>query len=38
MSNTKDDVDIEKLYGQECFLSKDDFVKAFKVDENRSFF
>ncbi len=34
MSEIKDDVNIEKLYGQECILSKDDFVKKYSIKEN----
>lgn len=34
MTNTKEEVNIEKLYGQQCILSKDDFIKKYKVNEN----
>ena len=34
MQNVKEEVPVEKLYGQECILPKDDFMKKFHVDEN----
>lgn len=34
MSNTKDDVNISKLYGQECLLSKKDFMNNYHINEN----
>ena len=30
MANTRDEVNISKLYGQECLLSKKDFIE--KID------
>ena len=33
MANMKEDVDIESLYGQECILPKDDFIKKYHVVE-----
>lgn len=32
--NQKEEVNIEKLYGKECTLSKEDFIKTFNVNEN----
>lgn len=34
MQNTKDEVNVSKLYGQECLLPKDDFIKQYKIKEN----
>ncbi len=34
MSNAKEEVNICKLYDQECLLSKDDFIKKYKIKEN----
>lgn len=34
MSNTKEEVDISKLYGEQCTLSKDEFIKNFNVNPN----
>ena len=34
MSTTKDDVSISKMYGQECLLSKKDFIKKYQIKEN----
>ncbi len=34
MSNTKEEVNVSKLYGQECLLSKNDFMKKFQIKEN----
>ena len=33
MTNTKEDVNVAKLYGKECTLSKEDFIKEYKVSE-----
>lgn len=33
MVNTKEEVNIEKLYGQECILPKEDFVKKYNINE-----
>lgn len=38
MANTKEEVNISKMYGQECILPKDEFIKKYKVTEKRSFF
>ena len=32
--NPKDDVDVYKLYGQECTLSKEDFIKKYNININ----
>lgn len=32
--NSKDDVNVEKLYGKECTLSKEDFIKTYNINEN----
>lgn len=34
MSNVKDEVNIEKLYGQECILPKNEFINKYHVNEN----
>ena len=34
MSNIKEDVDVEKLYGVQSSLSKEQFLKEFKINEN----
>lgn len=34
MANAKEDVNIEKLYGKESSLSKEDFLKSFNINEN----
>lgn len=31
--NQKEDVNIEKLYGEECILSKENFIKTYHVNE-----
>lgn len=36
MSNTKEEVNVAQLYGQECILPKDDFIKKYQVSEKRS--
>ena len=33
MANTKEDININKMYGQECILPKDEFIKKYKVKE-----
>lgn len=34
MATTKEEVDISKMYGKECLLSKDEFIKDFEIREN----
>lgn len=34
MQNTKENVDISKLYGKETTISKNDFIRDYKVSEN----
>ena len=34
MSNSKEEINVGKMYGKECILSKEEFVKEFKVSEN----
>lgn len=34
MANTKEEVDISKMYEKECLLSKDEFIKDFEINEN----
>lgn len=34
VKNTKDEVNVSKLYGQECTLSKEDFIKKYNINEN----
>ena len=33
MENPKEEVNVAKFYGKECTLSKDEFIKSFKVSE-----
>ena len=33
LSNAKEEVDINKMYGKQCTLSKDDFIKEYHVNE-----
>ena len=33
MANTKEEVNVSKLYGQECLLSKKDFIEKYKIKE-----
>lgn len=33
MANSKEEVNVSKLYGQECVLPKDEFLKNYKVSE-----
>jgi len=35
MSGDKDDVDINKLYGKEAFLEKEEFLKEYEINENK---
>ena len=32
-NDKKDDVDIEKIYGHLCRISKEDFISEFKITE-----
>lgn len=34
MANTKEDVDINKMYANESQISKDEFIKKYKINEN----
>lgn len=34
MANTKEEVDVAKMYGEECTLPKDEFIKNYKVNPN----
>ena len=34
MSNLKEEVNVSKMYGEDCLISKDDFIKKNKVKEN----
>ena len=34
MNNSKEEVDVAKMYGEECLLSKDAFIKKHKIKEN----
>ena len=34
MVNSKEEVDVAKMYGEECLLSKDAFIKKHKIREN----
>ncbi len=33
MANAKEEVNVAKLYGKECTLTKDEFIKQFKISE-----
>ena len=33
MANTKEDVDINKMYANESKISKDEFIKKYKIQE-----
>ena len=35
MANTKEDVDINKMYANESQISKDEFIKKYRVSEKR---
>lgn len=37
MVNTKEDVNISKMYGQECILPKEEFLQKYNVKESRAF-
>lgn len=34
MANAKEEVDIHKMYGEQCTLKKDDFIKKYRVNPN----
>ena len=34
MSNAKEEVNISKMYGEECTLPRDEFIKKYKINEN----
>ena len=34
MANAKEEVDVAKMYGEECTLSRDEFIKNYKVNPN----
>ena len=34
MASTKEEVNVSKLYGNECILPKEEFIKEYKVNEN----
>lgn len=34
MSNAKEEVDIEKMYGEQCTLNKEDFIKKYHININ----
>ena len=34
MSNVKEEVNIEKIYGTQCSLSKEEFIKKYDINEN----
>ena len=35
MSITKEEVNVAKMYGEECTLPKDEFIKKYRVSEKR---
>lgn len=34
MSNAKEEVNVSKMYGEECTLPRDEFIKKYRVNEN----
>ena len=34
MSNSKEEINVKKLYGKECTLPKDEFIKNYNFSEN----
>lgn len=36
MHNLKENVDINKMYCKECTISKEEFIKKYKVKDTRS--
>ena len=34
MANAKEEVNVSKMYGEECTLPRDEFIKKFRVNEN----
>lgn len=34
MANTKEEINVNKLYGQECTLSKEEFLKKYNINES----
>lgn len=34
MANAKEEVDLHKMYGEQCTLKKDDFIKKYRVNPN----
>ena len=34
LANVKEEVNINKMYGEECTLSKDEFIVKYQVKEN----
>lgn len=34
LNNSKEDVNVSKLYGEACLLSKEDFIKKYNVSQN----
>lgn len=37
MPNLKEDVDVYKMYGEDSNISKDEFLKKYKITEKRTF-
>ena len=37
MKDTKEDVNIKKMYGLESTLSKEEFLQKYKITQNRTF-
>ena len=33
MSNSKEEINVAKLYGKECILPKNDFIKNYNISE-----
>ena len=37
MANTKEDVDINKMYANESQISKDEFIKKYKINDRKRY-
>lgn len=37
MANTKDEVDVNKMYGDYSKITRSEFLQTYKISENRTF-
>lgn len=37
MANSKDEVDVNRMYGDYSKITKSEFIKSYKINENRTF-